>query len=111
MRMRRGNREFLVKWKGYSFNDNTWEAEENIAENCKDLIRTFLMIDKRGGKAKSDAIAAYSDPSVASSSRDQSMDIKYERAQLPAGKRERDQEMIGMMGPPAKLLKKSKYVH
>lgn len=37
IRGRRGNK-YLVKWKGY--NENTWEAKENL-QNCDELIRQF----------------------------------------------------------------------
>lgn len=35
-----GKREFLVRWKGYSAKDDTWEPEEHL--NCKDLINAYL---------------------------------------------------------------------
>lgn len=35
-----GHREFLVHWKGYSPNDNTWEPEEHM--NCPELIERFM---------------------------------------------------------------------
>lgn len=37
---RNGRREFLVRWKGYSQAENTWEPEENM--NCPDLIERFM---------------------------------------------------------------------
>ena len=40
-----GGREFLVKWKGYSTKDTTWEVEENILE--KGMVAALL---KRKGK-------------------------------------------------------------
>ncbi|CAL8075717.1 unnamed protein product [Orchesella dallaii] len=32
-------RQFLVKWKGFSRNYATWEPEENL--DCKELIKAF----------------------------------------------------------------------
>jgi len=38
---KKGNMEYLVKWKNYDNpSDNTWEAEKNLA-NSKNLIRKF----------------------------------------------------------------------
>lgn len=35
-----GKREFLVHWKGYSAQDNSWEPEDNM--DCKELIERFM---------------------------------------------------------------------
>lgn len=37
---KKGQREFLVRWKGYSSKEDTWEPEKNL--NCKILIENFL---------------------------------------------------------------------
>jgi len=32
---------YLVKWEGYSHDENTWENYENIAENAKELLKDY----------------------------------------------------------------------
>lgn len=37
---KKGTKEFLIRWKGFSAADDTWEPEENL--NCPDLIAKFM---------------------------------------------------------------------
>lgn len=43
----RGRRKFLVKWKGWAHESNTWEPEENV-EGCKEMIKEFYQRQRQG---------------------------------------------------------------
>ena len=36
----RGKEKFLVRWKGYTAGEDTWENRENL-ENTKELVEEF----------------------------------------------------------------------
>ena len=39
-RVVRGKEKFLVRWKGYTVEEDTWESRENL-ENAKELVDEF----------------------------------------------------------------------
>lgn len=54
-RVKGGKRLFLVRWKGFDAEDDTWEAEENILS--KDLITSFYGRLKAEAEAEAEARA------------------------------------------------------
>uniref|UniRef100_A0A673MYR6 Chromobox homolog 1a (HP1 beta homolog Drosophila) n=1 Tax=Sinocyclocheilus rhinocerous TaxID=307959 RepID=A0A673MYR6_9TELE len=50
-RVVKGRVEFLLKWKGFSDEDNTWEPQDNL--DCPDLIAEYLQKHKPNDKKES----------------------------------------------------------
>jgi len=42
----RGREKFLVRWKGYMAEEDTWESRENL-ENAKELVEEFERVYKK----------------------------------------------------------------
>ncbi len=54
-KIERGKMKFLVKWKGYSLEENSWEPESNL-ENAKDAIEIFYSENPNATKKKNTII-------------------------------------------------------
>ena len=51
-----GKIEYLLKWRGYGNEDNTWEPGENLGFGCDDLIEAFEKVRREKASKKNVAI-------------------------------------------------------
>lgn len=51
-----GKTQYLLKWKGYDSDENTWEPEENL--DCQDLLDEFNKRTKMRDDAQTAAASA-----------------------------------------------------
>ncbi|GMF45615.1 unnamed protein product [Phytophthora fragariaefolia] len=43
----RGQNQYLVKWRGYSHSENSWEFEVPLRQDCPDVVDAFDQLDQQ----------------------------------------------------------------
>ena len=85
---------FLVKWKGYSAEENTWEPVANIVDTCKDMMDALEK--KKNGNGAAAKKAEKAEPA------------KRGRGRPPASEKKAEPAKRGPGRPPASAAKRAK---
>lgn len=101
-KLERGETFYLVKWKGWSSNDNTWEPESSL--NCADLLAKYNASAKSTSttkKRKSNLKTAESPKKVPRKSVTYADDVKETKKKSTKGKRNSEVETVEERDPLA----------
>jgi chromobox protein 1 len=97
-RKRGGVQEFLVKWRGFRWNKNTWEALADL-EGAQDLVDAYV-----AEKFSRKDAAIRRKPVVRSDSDPDLIPLKKAKAKPPRGKADELEAVIGVRKKGKKLL-------
>jgi hypothetical protein len=75
--LRRGKLQYLVHWKGYPHEEDTWEPEEHLS-NSADLVRKFHR-DNPSSPSNPDQVLSENEDQQSSRNSDQSSEVELER--------------------------------